>query len=709
MKALYSEELDIVQGAIEELWSDDLSTKQRLVNVWKRNAYFVNGIQSVQYGDNTAQEVGDQLIISRFQNPRFNMYITNEIEPIVRTLASYMTRARPAVDAFAADKSSRSKLSSDLAKQVLDAKYDLDKESANSRDAAYWAMVTGTVFRKDYWDYSLGTTIQIPQYDELGNPMVDPETGFPLISDQKVGDNNIAILTGFSMSFDWSATSFDELSWIGESYLAPVEWVHESFMQDGEGFTGRAEEVEADGQIGNSLESLEELKFAVPGIRTPATKGVQIDKVLVREWYMKPNREWPEGRLVILAGKEIVFDGPSPYFFHNMEGGWHPYTCWNFEPFIGRLFGKSLIESLIPLQMRLNEINGAILENANTMAKPDWLIPDEAQLKMGVLTGGGGRIYRCKSHGLGFQPQRLQGVPLPAQFFNERQILIDEMVRIAGTNFVMSGQAPQGVTAAAAIDMLLQNASSQQSDVMVSWEKFHEQAYTKKLNVIKKFSQFPNQRLTDYLRAVTGDALQIEIEAFTGSEIADGVTLRIEAGSMIPKQEKAKQDAMKELLKQGALGPVAEDSPRGAVLRAKIQKELGVYDLDIEDEKDVEKAKWENARIQSDQMPDPQEIDNHAIHIYLHSGQFKDPLFIERASPEKKQLLMQHIQFHQQQMQLQQQQAQQQQMQLQQQALQDQAAAQIQVESAKALAKEAPQPQEELPASEEELPPEMLQ
>lgn len=677
-KDLYDHQPDKIIGVLEEIWQEDINVKQRLINLWKRNAYFANGIQTLQYGDNIAINNSDQLVISRYQNPRFNMYQTNEIEPILRTLGSYLTRERPTVQVFSADRSERSKLSADLAQRVVDAKYDLDQEAANSRLAAYWGMVCGTVFRKDYWDHSLGTQTQLPIFDSLGNPLLDPETGEPLMRSELSGDNNIAILTGFMMSFDWGASSFEELPYIIESYLAPVDWVRDAFQVNAPGFTGRAQEVQADGRMGFGLEALRELQYAVPGIRAPGmVTGVTInqDKCLVREAYIRPSPEWPAGRLVILAGGEMIYDGDSPYFFHNLQGHWHPYSTWNFEPFIGRLYGKSLVESLIPLQLRLNEINGAILENANTVAKPDILLPEECMMKQGSFVGGGGRVYKYKSLGIGAKPERWQGSPLPEQFFQERENLIEQMVRIAGTNFVMGGQPPSGVTAAAAIETLLQNASSQQSDTMISWEKFHESAYTKKLNIIKKFATTPNKRLTDYLQAVTGDALSTEMAAFTGADIADGVTLKIEGGSMLPRSEKVKQDTLLDLMKQGALGPVNEDSPRGSVLRQKLIKVLDIHDLELEDSKDVEKAQWENARIESGLLPDFQPYDNHAVHAYIISSKMKDPLFIERASPEVKQLAIEHLQQHQMAQQQNQQQAQQAQIQAQQMQAQLQAAA----------------------------------
>jgi len=660
LKDLYDNRPDFVLSCIKELLQENDNVKTQLVNVWKRNIYFTNGIQNMTSGGSFVIDNGTTQTVNHGGGNRKNTYNTNEIYQIVRTLVSYMTRARPAVDVFSANKSENSKLSAQMVNKVFEAKYDLDDELENSRVAAYWGLTTGTVFRKDYFDYSLGYEVQLPQYDELGNPVIDPETGEPVIDSQMSGNNSVAIKTGFNVGFDFLASTFDDTGFIHESYLADVEWIREAFDQEKEGFTGRASSVVADGKIGLSLLSLEELKTAAPGTRTMGTSMFSNrEKAMVTEFFVKPNRDYPEGRLLILAGEQLVYDSVSPYCFKNMQGIWHPYTPWVFEPFIGRLFGKSLVEDLISSQMRLNEINGAILENANTLAKTDVLVSELAKMKQGVFAGGGSRVYSWS--GLGPEPKKWAGVALPEQFFKERQELLDGMVRRAGTNFVMSGNPPPGVTAGAALELLLQNATSQQSDTMTAWEKFHEKAYSRKINVIKKFSQYPDDNIRNYLLSLTGDALNEEIDAFIGSDIADGVTIKIESGSMIPKMEKFKRDTMMTLLKEGALGPVQEDSPRGAVLREKIQKEMGVFGFDLEDSKDVEKAKWENERITRKEMPDPQLYDNHQIHIYVLLTLMKDPLFIERGDQMAKGIAAEHLAWHQEQVamaQMQEQQAQ---------------------------------------------------
>lgn len=650
MKELYNENPDIVCGAMEELWQDEQKHKEQLARVWKRNADFANGLQTFDADSSYSKISGSSLIIGSDQDKRSKLFVTNEIEPVVRTMVSFLTRTKPVVRAYSADTTDTSKQASRLAEKVIEAKYDIDNEYEISRQSAYWSFICGTVFRKDYWDYSLGAQANIPKFDELGNELLDPQTGQPVMREQIIGDSNVAVLTGFTISFDWSATSLSmtDLPWIMESYMMPVEWAKDAFDQNAKGFTGKANEIDEDGKTGSVLNVLEELKYSTNRQGSYLLKKPK-GKVLVRELYVRPNKEYPAGRLIIKAGSVVVFDSganDNPYFFGGYKPIWHPYTDFSYSPFIGRLFGKSLVEGIVPLQLRLNEINGAIIENANTMAKPDWLAA-EGQLKRGIINGAGGNIYTYKPIPSAGPPDRIQGVPLPAQFFNEKQSIIDQIVREVGTNFVMMGQPPSGVSAASAIEQLLENANTQHSDLINNWEKYHERGYVKKLNLIRKFNKFPNPELISNLKALVGkDALDLDVESFVGADLADGITLKIEAGSMVPKSEKLKREMLKEFAMSGLLGPIQEDSPRGAKLRKTLQTEFGLAKFESDESVDVQKQEWENERMKKGLPVEVWEKDNHDIHLSIIYDEMKRPTFLENVTDEVKMAFEQHAQGH---------------------------------------------------------------
>jgi len=326
---------------------------------------------------------------------------------------------------------------------------------------------------------------------------------------------------------------------------------------------------------------------------------------------------------------------------------WHPYTLFRYEPYVGRFLGKSLVEQLIPLQMRLNEINGSILENANTMAKPN-IMAAIGQLKRGIMNGKGANIYTYQQVPGVAPPFVLQGSPLPTQFFTERQNIIDQMVRIAGTNFVMQGQAPSGVTAASAISQLLENANTQHSNMMLMWEKYHEKRFTKKLRIIHKFNIYPDKSLNEKLAEITENCLDVQVNDFIGAQdLADGINLKIQAMSMVPKSEVSKNQTYLDLGKQGLMPPqMSEPSPAGDKLRDQLFERLGLETFDSDQGIELQKAKWENNLMLQGNPAAVSEYDQSIIHLPCHIAQIQDPNFLEKATPEIYDLFQAHIQEH---------------------------------------------------------------
>jgi hypothetical protein len=639
VKELY-EETDKCASFLDELYQDEQRFKKTWANQAKRWIAFSNGDQN-PYPTGAPIMVGNQPV--NYQNEsRQNTYQANEIEPIVRTLVSYMTRSKPMVDCFPASDDEQDKNVSRVSQVLTEAKYDLDNESTMSRRAAWWSIVTGTVFRKDYWDPEAGSPLY--DLDEQGNQLQT--------ASKKTGGNAVAILTPFTFGCDHAVTEWENHEVLWESYVMPVEWARSAFDQDAPGYTGKASGITEGSAFSDTLGMLEDIKYAIPNLTTGSGSRMRPKgKVLVRENYIKPCSSMPTGRMLVKVGDVVVYDSETnpegnPYYMPFEPMMWHPYSMFGFEPYLGRFLHKSLVEQLVPLQMRLNEINGAILENANTMAKPN-IMAAEKQLRKGVLNGMGANVYTYQVVPGAQPPFVMPGTPLPQQFFEEKKEIIEHMVRIAGTNFTMQGNTPKGVTAAAAIQMLLENATTQHGDMMTAWEKFHESGFTKKLRVIHKFHTAPDKNIEKYVRVMNKDILDGQLKDFIGTrDLSDGVTLKVQYGSMTPKSQVFKRDMYKDFAKQGLLGPIGEDSPRGAKMRDQMFEILGEKPLESDESIEVKKAKWENDRIMRGEPVEVSPYDNHMIHGSYHKSRIQDPKFLENATDEQKIALDNHIQEH---------------------------------------------------------------
>lgn len=656
MKELYSENPLKAFGACQELFTDYQAYMKSWSLIARRSVAFANGDQNPSTYGASSIIVNNQPVTNYKFEQEFLGYQTNEIEPVVRTLQSYMTRSRPSVVAENDGNDESAKAIAKVSEDVLNAKYELDNEFLRSRETSFWLLTIGNVFGKDYWDYNGGTYVN--KFNEM--------TGQWEQSNETSGNNSVGILTPFHMILDHSVLDFEKQPYVGDQYVVDVDWARQAFDIDLPGYTGKASKIAESDTMTDVMMTLEGMKFNVPYLsRNSRDNSAARNKTLIKELFVRPNKDFPKGRMIIFAGDEIVYisdaETGSPYFMPFERTMWHPYTFMKFEEYVGRFLGKSLVEQLVPIQMRINEINKTILLNANTIAKPNIFYPEKS-IKTGVWDGSGSKMIPYKP-GIG-APMPFNGIPLPEQFFKEKQLLIDQMVRIAGTNFVMQGQTPTGVTAAAAIQMLLENSNTQYSDLMGSWEYFHQQRFQKKLRLLHRFMRYPDPALRKKLSLMSQDSFRYQKEDFIGAEdLSDGLNIEIERGSMIPKNESVKKKSYIDLIQTGILGPgLVEDSPRGQKMRDDLVKKLDLEPLENEQSVELKKALWENGNMAMGQPMPISELDDHGLHISAHKLQAQDPNFIESKPPEIIELMKQHIAEHQQQLDLQMEQQQQAQM-----------------------------------------------
>lgn len=651
-----------LSGEINDIFNEDMRLKSSLLKVWQQNIHFLNGQQTMEFDQFQRKFQNVPVLNNRSNRPQ--VYVTNEIEPVVRTLVSFLTRNKPKARAYPSDPDDDASVRrARIAELVIDATWDVDREYDRYVQAAYWLFTVGTVFRKDYWDASARGQIHLPAVDPMAGQMqtqMDQQTGPDQVDPQETngqsGINNViqgprhwgdmaaSILTPLQMAVDFPVTEFSSADWLMEYSMQKVDWVQEQYNIKAPGYTGRIGEVKAQENFGKALEADLRFRFQTPMVA--AAKPTPHNMCVMKEFYQAPkaNMPWnqntnakPRGRLIVVAHNITLYDGPSSY-------NWHPYTACTYEPFLGRFWGKSLVEQLVSSQRRLNEINGVVLENSQTMANPQWSVYD-GSVPEGSISGKGGLVVKWKRVGdQVVAPQKMPGVPLPAQYFQERTGLIDQIVRIAGTNAILQGTPPAGISAAAGLQLLLENAQSQHGPLMNNWELFYERSQTVKLQNFQRFGREARTDLVQYLKRLRKDISDLDIDAITGDMLEDEVSVSIEAGSSIPKSQAARQSQLMELGKMGVLGDIVHDP----IVNQQFLSEFGITEFNQSTSAEWEKIKWENGRMLKGQPASPSPFDNHQLHLPQHIAEIQKPSFIEGASPQAQQAFQEHIAWHQQ-------------------------------------------------------------
>jgi len=478
------------------------------------------------------------------------------------------------------------------------------------------------------------------------------------------------------MAFPLAARSPLEIDWIMEYSIQKIDWIKQQYGKIGDGYTGLAEQVTEEKDLSTILQ-LEYRLRTLTGRRsgghyaTGSAGYVDVkNSAVLKEYYGKPTREFPRGRMIVVANGKTIFAGDSPYYDENVEDSWHPYVEWRFEIVPGRCWGKSHVDELIPINRRINAIDALIILNRRTMAIPQWLLPEGCGIANGYINGRPGLNINYRPVGAnGAKPEKVQPSQLPQQIFDERVQAVEDIKRIGMTQDVLEGSNPQGVKTAYQLEQLLENALASLGAVFQRWEKSFEREETKKLLLISKRYKEPRVDLGKKLKALNKDITDIDIEMFLGSDLRDNVSVRVESGSSIPRSHAGENAVLREMVQNGIL-----DVAGNAVNKRELFDKMGIKGFDYQSSPDIKRAQWENSIIEAGDMnnlivsqPQPQidpmtgqpmmdmtgmpmmtpastvlELDDHETHIVIHSARMKDM----NVPPETRQKYITHIEEH---------------------------------------------------------------
>ena len=91
--------------------------------------------------------------------------------------------------------------------------------------------------------------------------------------------------------------------------------------------------------------------------------------------YLVPpgERLFPRKRLMVWAGNQILYDGPSPYWH-----GMFPFAKLVLRPAVWRLGGLSAYRNLVPLQLAMNKVGAGTLDLCERAVDPQMVFADGA-------------------------------------------------------------------------------------------------------------------------------------------------------------------------------------------------------------------------------------------------------------------------------------------------------------------------------------------
>lgn len=621
---------------------------------WVRNEYDKCRNQRAQeqkkWEYNLLNYGGDQWVnlirggrLSKPNQPSYQpKLVTNLLQPMVRQQISRMTSEKPTVTVVPVSTTDDDLLAAQGGQAVWDALYTKEKVQEKLIRTAFWTVITGNGFFKTYWDRN-----KIDDNFLAVNPVVtQPQTTQGAIAFSAVTPFNLFVP-------DLLEEEIENQIYVMEVYTKPVVWVNQFWKDYLKG------PVEPDCVGYQEIFESSYWKQANDGSAKP-------DSVRVIEMYLKPgaHRDFPNGGMLTVVGDQLVQRIDTLPYSH----GEFPHAHWG-DIITGKFYRDSILTPTIPLNRHYNRTRNQMILSMLRTARTQ-LAYTEGSIDPARMTAAPGAMIPVKP---GFQfPVPIPAQPIPAFVENELNVVKRDLEDISGQHSVSKGQAPgSGVVAATAINFLLEQDNSQFWTTISSGEALIEKTGRQSLSIVADMWD-----IAKIVRTIGMDSAFDAIE-LKGSQIARGLDIRVERGSMLPESKTAKQALLMDMAKMGFISPenLLDLLPMGGVKRItevikvdyeqaqrenlKMKKldamELIAADMEYQQKLQpdangyVDESTFDPGTGMTLQQPLPvpvNDFDNHKVHIEVHN-RFRKSQEFENLDERVKKVFADHILHHQ--------------------------------------------------------------
>ncbi len=546
---------------------------------WRLNMNFVVGNQFAQISSKgDIEESGKEYFWQERE-------VYNHIAPILETRLAKLGRVKAKAQVRPATSDDEDVASASLATKLIDAVCKENDFSSQLALANTWSEITGSAFFKVTWDANKGHAL-----DASG--------------EIKEGDVTITLCPPFEIfPEDIAITDIDKQSSIMHAKVLTAKEVKRIWGKDVKGSDVNVFSFD-NAQVGGGFG----YTASVPKIVSEKRE----DSVTVIEKYEAPTHEYPNGRLIIVAGDTLLYQGDMPYL--NGEDGvrGYPFSKQVCIDNLTNFFGTSVVERIIPVQRAYNTVKNRKHEFMNRMAVGVMAVEDGSvdtdNLEEEGLPPGKVVVYRQGST----PPIMLSPTQVPSEFSREEEKLLNEFVMISGVSEVTTySQVPANVASGTAISLLLEQDDTRIALTADSLRESIKRISKQVLRLYRQFAKVPR------VKRITGDNGDVEIASFCAGNI-DSEDIVFDTISDIEDTLSARRAMVYDLLKLGLFAD--ENGKLNASTKARLFEILGFGNWEDgrnNDEIHRKKALRENMELEKKDVP-VDVYDDHALHIEEH-------------------------------------------------------------------------------------------
>lgn len=603
---------DIVKEVIDDFHKRQMERKS-FDTVWQMNINFLLGNQycGIGYGG-SIEEVDKQYFWQERE-------VFNHIAPIFDMRYAKLTKVKPVMSVLPATTDERDIKTAKVSKKVLSSVYNKFALEEKINSALKWSEVCGTAFYKIVWNKDLGQVVGIN------------ENGSNIYS----GDVDISVCSPFEIYPDHnSAEDLDDCDSIIHAKAYTVYQIKEMYGVDVQG-----EDVKT--FILNGVHSgLGGLGYNATA--TKVTQDVKSNSAIVIERYQRPNKDFPNGRLVIVAGDKLVYDGDLPYI--NGEDGKRdfPFVRQVSNVCPGCFWGNSVIERLIPLQRAYNAVKNRKHEFINRLSMGILSVEDGSvdidNLEDEGLCPGKVLVYRQGAD----KPTYLSAESIPDGLSDEEDKLLDEFSKISGVSNMFDGSYNLANMSGTALELIVNQDEARLNASITSLKNAVKLLGKMILRLYKQYAIFPR------LAKIVGENGKLEMFYFSSNDVSSDDVI-IDAQNEIGQTLSQRRELLFTLLDKGLLF-----DKNGVVSSRMKSKFLEMFGLgswesgqDI-DELQLKYAEEENLKMLDGISLKVSEIDDDDIHYSSHVAFMlqKDFQTAKAKNPKLEEVFLSHIRQH---------------------------------------------------------------
>jgi hypothetical protein len=452
--------------------------------------------------------------------------------------------------------------------------------------------------------------------------------GRPLGKDVPVGDAAIEVIDPdhfFPENEGIGVTPANLRSWV-QSTPRTLDWVADHFDvsvdQDGRVWKG-TDEIKAEEAVAVAEYQLTtgDVNFFSPGLKAAMNeRNVYKRHVRVREAYQMPTRQYPLGRMAVVAGNVVLVDDDLMAPCSHRKGEYYPKVklcAGRFWTKDGEFFSQGLPVPLISPQNRLNMSFSQITDNRERNSTDSLLLPKGMRLlSPSWLKNFSGRavVYDVDPELPNItQPGVLRGRLMDQGVYQETDRVEQHMRDVAGQPDVDVGNAPKNVDTATGIRLLQEKSSERRQQRELELKYAFQELFSHQLLLLSEKVREPREYEAE------GQGKSWEVKEFEGLDLAGLTDVSVDEEAAYDMQAYERESVLS-AINLGLFKPESPVAQRATLDAIGVPKTLmDESNVQIDDAE----RKWFNFKNTQTIPPIDETLDSHFIHWQVYGKMLK--------------------------------------------------------------------------------------